>query len=77
MNAAVRKVLLAACSATDSNVRSLAIVSTFRLVQARHALRMSIMQELARRSVRFGLIRPQRLEVFALLRNRAVLRKAP
>jgi AcrR family transcriptional regulator len=65
MNAAVRTVLLAACSAVDSNVRSLAIVSTFRLVHAHHTLGMSIMQELARRSVRFGMIRPRGFEVFA------------
>ena len=65
MNAAVQKVLLAGCSAADSTIRSLAIVSAFRLVHARHALGMSIMQELGRRSVRFGLIRPQRLAVFA------------
>jgi hypothetical protein len=64
MNAAVRKVILAACSATDSNVRSLAIVSIFRLVHARYALGMSILQELADRSVRFGFIRPRGLEVF-------------
>ena len=55
MNAAVRKVLLAACSATDSNVRSLAIVSVFRLVHARHALGMSIVRELADPQRRFGL----------------------
>ena len=64
MNSAVRKVLLAACSATDSNVRSLAIVSVFRLIHACHALGMSIVQELADRSVLFGFIRPRRLEVF-------------
>ena len=65
MSAAARKVLLAACSATDSTVRSLAVVAAFRLVHARHALGMSIMQELARRSVRFGLPRPQGLALFA------------
>ena len=65
MTTAARKVLLAACSATDSNVRSLAVVAAFRLVHARHALGMSIMEELARRSVRFGLPRPQGLALFA------------
>ena len=77
MSAAARKVLLAACSATDSTVRSLAIVAAFRLVHARHALGMSIMQELARRSVRFGLPRPQGLALFACCAIGLFLREAP
>ena len=75
MNAAVRKVILAACSATYSNVRSLAIVSIFRLVHARYALGMSILQELADRSVRFGFIRPRGLKSSAAC-ARPVLRAA-
>jgi hypothetical protein len=64
MAKAVRHVLLTACAAADSNVRSLAVVAVFRLVRVNNALGLDILQELARRSVRFGLIRPRRLEVF-------------
>ena len=63
-------------SATDSNVRSLAVVAAFRLVHTNHALGMSIMQELARRSVRFGLPRPQGLALFGCCES-GCLREAP
>ena len=65
MAKAVRHVLLTACAAADSNVRSLAIVAVFRLVRVNDALGLDILQELAHCSVWFGLIRPHRLEVFA------------
>ena len=65
MGEAVRHVLLAACASADSNVRSLAIVAVYRLVRVNYPLGLVILQELARRSVWFGLIRPRRLEVFA------------
>ena len=55
MEAMVRTVILAACATRDSNVRSLAIVAVFRLVHINQALGMSIVQELANRSVRLGL----------------------
>ena len=64
MREAVRQVLLAGCAARDPNVRWLAVVAVFRLAHAHQALGMLVVQELARRSVRYGLIRPQRLEVF-------------
>jgi serine/threonine protein kinase len=65
MKGAVREVLLAACAAADSNIRSLAIVSVSRLVHTHHLLGISIVRELANRSVRFGFIRPRAIEVFA------------
>ena len=66
MEEVVRKVLLAACASDDTTVRSLGAVAVFRLVRSeQHALGMGVLQELGNRSVRFGVIRPRRLEVFA------------
>ena len=65
MEEAVRKVLLTACAASDSTVRSLGALGVFRLVRIFPDLGMGILQELADRSVRFGLVRPQKLEAFA------------
>src|SRR5205807_959862 len=49
MKEAVRQVLLAACAAADSNVRSLAVVAVFRLERINYPLTLGVLQELARR----------------------------
>jgi serine/threonine protein kinase len=64
MACAAQRVILAACDASDSNVRSLAIVTVFRLVREGDAPGASILTELSRRSVRFGFPQPRRLGVF-------------
>jgi hypothetical protein len=63
---AVQTVLLGACAASDPNVCSLGTVAVFRLVRANETLGMNLLQELANRSLRFGLVRPQTCTVFAL-----------
>lgn len=65
MKEAVQQVLLSACATADKNVRWQAIVAIYHVAGITPPFGLRILQELARRSVWFGLIRPRRLEAFA------------
>jgi hypothetical protein len=65
MAKAVRHVLLTACAAADSNVRSLAITAVFRVFHDNYALGLTVLQEMCNCSLWYGLVRPRKLEAFA------------
>jgi hypothetical protein len=62
---AVKTVLLAACAAGDSNIRSLGITAVFRVFHGNYALGLAILQQMCDRSLWCGLVRPRKLEAFA------------
>lgn len=64
MTESIKETLLLCCRSADSNVRSLAIVSVFRIMHSNYSLGSAVLGELARRCVRYGVISPRGLEAF-------------